>query len=92
MTGSSPLFSRDTLIRLARAGLFGVVAVYGPAIWLVMSLLVIPALVERPPNLTVRWWVQLLGHFPFVGIPFVAGSVGWALPRAGGSGVAGRGA
>lgn len=56
----------------SRYGVLGVAAVYGPAIWLVMSLLVIPLLVQRPPTISVRWWVQFVGHFPFVGIPIVA--------------------
>jgi len=53
-------------------GVFKVAAVYGPAIWLVMSLAVIPLLLHRPPALTLRWLVQLVGHFPFVGLPIVA--------------------
>lgn len=53
-------------------GVFKVAAVYGPAIWLVMSLAVIPLLLHRPPAFTIRWLVQLLGHFPFVGLPIVA--------------------
>jgi hypothetical protein len=57
---------------LSRFGALKVAAVYGPAIWLVMSMLVIPVLVQRPPSISIRWWVQLLGHFPFVGIPIVA--------------------
>jgi hypothetical protein len=52
-------------------GKIKVAAVYGPAIWLVMSMVVIPLLVRRPPTIGVRWWVQLIGHFPFVGIPIV---------------------
>jgi len=48
-----------------------VALVYGPFIWLVMSLVVIPLLLHRPPAISIRWWVQLLGHFPFVGIPIV---------------------
>lgn len=61
---------RDVLS--SRYGVLGVAAVYGPAIWLVMSLLVIPLLMQRPPTISIRWWVQLVGHFPFVGIPIVA--------------------
>jgi len=45
--------------------------VYGPFIWLVMSLGVIPLLVHRPPAITPRWWVQLVGHVFFVGLPIV---------------------
>jgi hypothetical protein len=55
----------------SRSGALKVAAVYGPAIWLVMSLLIIPLLLQRPPAISIRWWVQLLGHFPFVGIPIV---------------------
>lgn len=54
------------------AGTVKVAAVYGPAIWLVMSLAVIPLLTGRPPAITIRWWIQLIGHFPFVGLPIVA--------------------
>ena len=57
-------------------GVLKVAAVYGPLIWLVMSLLVVPTLLHRPPSLTVRWLVQLVGHFPFVGVPIVAGISG----------------
>jgi hypothetical protein len=46
--------------------------VYGPFVWLVMSLLVIPILAHRTPAFSVRWWVQLIGHIPFVGVPIVA--------------------
>jgi hypothetical protein len=53
-------------------GVIGVAAVYGPMIWLVMSWVVIPQLTGRPPTITVRWWVQLLGHIPFVALPIVA--------------------
>lgn len=49
-----------------------VAAVYGPCIWLFMSLVVIPLLVRRPPVLGLRWVVQLVGHFPCVGLPIVA--------------------
>jgi len=45
--------------------------VYGPFIWLVMSLGVIPLLVHRPPAITPRWWVQFVGHIFFVGLPIV---------------------
>jgi hypothetical protein len=59
----------------SRYGVIKVAAVYGPFVWLVMSLAVIPLLTERPPTISYRWWVQLIGHFPFVGIPIVASSV-----------------
>ena len=56
----------------SRYGVVKVAAVYGPCIWMVMSLTVIPLLVHRPPAITFRWWIQLAGHFPFVGLPIVA--------------------
>ena len=55
-------------------GVVKVAAVYGPCIWLVMSLVVIPTLTHRPPTITYRWWIQLIGHFPFVGLPIVFAS------------------
>jgi hypothetical protein len=63
--------------RLRRAlaspgGVLAVAALYGPAIWLEMSLGVISLLSGRPPALTFRWWVQLAGHIPFVAVPIVA--------------------
>jgi hypothetical protein len=56
----------------SRYGVIKVAAMYGPFIWLVMSLVVIPLLVHRPPVISSRWWIQFVGHFPFVGIPIVA--------------------
>jgi len=53
-------------------GVVKVASVYGPFIWLVMSLAVIPLLLHRPPAINPRWWVQLIGHIPFVGVPIVA--------------------
>jgi hypothetical protein len=65
-------WDRVRRVLASRYGVLKVAAVYGPCIWLVMSLVVIPALVHRPPTLNAPWWVQLVGHFPFVGIPIVA--------------------
>ena len=56
----------------SRNGVPKVAALYGPFIWLVMSLIVIPVLLHRPPAINFRWWVQLTGHIPFVGLPIVA--------------------
>ena len=56
----------------SRFGILPIAAVYGPFVWLVMSCGVIPLLTHRPPKIGLRWWVQLIGHFPFVGIPIVA--------------------
>jgi beta-ketoacyl synthase-like protein len=55
-----------------------VASVYGPFIWLVMSLVVIPLLVHHlsPTAFKPRWWVQLIGHIFFVGLPIVS-MVGW---------------
>lgn len=63
--------------RLRRAiatsgGGLAVAAVYGPVVWLVMSLAVIPLLTGRPPTPTQGWWVQLVAHVPFVALPIVA--------------------
>jgi hypothetical protein len=63
--------------RLRRAlaspgGVIVVAALYGPAIWLVMSLAVIAPLTGRSPAFGFRWWVQLAGHIPFVAVPIVA--------------------
>lgn len=55
--------------------------VYGPFIWLVMSLGVVPLLVHRPPSITPRWWVQLVGHIFFVGLPVVVTASHWRRPR-----------
>lgn len=54
-------------------GWLAVAAVYGPSIWMVMSFIVIPSLTGRPPTVTYRWWVQFLGHIPFVAVPIVTG-------------------
>jgi hypothetical protein len=63
--------ARIRSVLASRYGALKVASVYGPAIWLVMSLLIIPLLLHRPPTISIRWWVQLLGHFPFVGMPIV---------------------
>jgi hypothetical protein len=52
-------------------GAFAVAAAYGPAIWLVMSLVVIPLATGRPPRFGFRWWVQVGAHVPFVSLPLV---------------------
>ncbi len=67
----------------SRYGVAKVASLYGPFIWMVMSLAVIPLLVHRSPTIGTRWWVQLIGHIPFVGIPIVASS-GRGFPRAAG--------
>lgn len=54
-----------------RTGVLAVAAVYGPLIWVVMSVLVIPFLTGRPVSIGPRWWIQLAGHVVFVGLPIV---------------------
>jgi uncharacterized membrane protein YagU involved in acid resistance len=49
-----------------------VAAVYGPIIWMVMSLAIIPLFTHRPPAINGRWWVQFFGHIPAVALPIVA--------------------
>ncbi len=61
-------------------GMVRIASLYGPFIWLVMSLAVIPLLLHRAPTINIRWWVQLIGHIPFVGIPIVA-SIGGGILR-----------
>jgi magnesium-transporting ATPase (P-type) len=53
------------------SGALAVAAVYGPVIWLVMSLAVIPLATGKPPVLAFRWWVQVFAHIPFVTLPLV---------------------
>jgi NAD-dependent oxidoreductase involved in siderophore biosynthesis len=53
------------------SGAVAVAAAYGPIIWLVMSLVVIPAATHRMPAFGFRWWVQVFAHVPFVTIPLV---------------------
>jgi hypothetical protein len=69
------IYVSSARLRQALASSIGVMAaaaVYGPAIWLVMSLGVIALFTGRPPAFTFRWWVQLVGHIPFVALPIVA--------------------
>jgi len=60
---------RDAINSNAKALL--VAAVYGMGIWMFMSLVFIPAMVHRPPTITTKWWVQLIGHIPFVVGPMI---------------------
>ncbi len=69
------LVSRWSWVRRLLGSPYGPVkvgALYGPLVWMTMSLVVIPLLVHRPPTIGYRWWVQLIGHIPFVGIPIAA--------------------
>ena len=73
------LVSRSAWLRRVLDSPFGVLAVaavYGPMIWIVMSVMVIPLLTHRPVTITGRWWIQLAGHVVFVGLPIV-----WSIWR-----------
>lgn len=52
-------------------GALAAAAVYGPIIWLVMSIVVIPLVTGHAPRFGFRWWVQIFAHIPFVTIPLV---------------------
>jgi len=54
---------------VSRLGVLKVAALYGPLVWLAMTMVVIPIFTKRPPSFALRWWVQLLGHVPFVALP-----------------------
>jgi hypothetical protein len=60
------------------SGVVIIASIYGPAVWMVMSLVVVPLLTHRPPAITYRWWVQFIGHAPFVGLPIVASIAAYA--------------
>jgi hypothetical protein len=53
------------------SGALAVACAYGPVIWLVMSLVVIPLASGRPPAFGFRWGVQVFAHVPFVTLPLV---------------------
>ena len=57
-------------------GIFAVATVYGPIVWIVMSLVVIPSLTGRPASFAGRWWFQIFAHIPFVALPIV-----WTVSR-----------
>lgn len=64
--------SRVRALLASRYGVLKVAALFGPMVWVIMSLAVIPLLVHRPPLIGVRWWIQFVGHALFVGLPIVA--------------------
>jgi hypothetical protein len=68
--------SRVRRVLESPGGVLKAATVYGPVIWLVMSLVVIPTFTGRPPTITSRWWVNLVGHIPFVALPMI-----WMLAR-----------
>jgi hypothetical protein len=55
-------------------GALAVASVYGPIVWMTMSLVLIPLFTNRPPAINFRWWVQFVGHIPFVALPIVLSS------------------
>ena len=66
----------NSSVRLRRlvarpAGAFLAACLYGPFIWLVMSLVVIHLATGKMPAFGFRWWVQIFAHIPFVTIPLV---------------------
>jgi hypothetical protein len=50
-------------------GALKVAVFFGPLVWLVMSLAVIPLLVHRMPVINGPYLVMLAGHIIFVGLP-----------------------
>jgi hypothetical protein len=48
-----------------------VAVVYGVSIWLIMTWIVIPAFLHRPPTLSLKYWVQMAGHPLFVVGPMI---------------------
>src|SRR5581483_10522770 len=59
------LYLRSTRARHLVATTSGVALaafVFGPLVWAVMSLAVIPAFTHRLPAITIRWWIQFVGH------------------------------
>ncbi len=53
-------------------GVLKVAVIYGPMVWVMMSVVIIPLILQRPVTITSAWWIQLPGHFLFVGIPIAA--------------------
>ena len=60
---------RDALNSWPRA--IVVASIYGMSIWLIMSQLLIPAFVHRPPAMGPKYWILLIGYIPFVAMPMV---------------------
>ena len=67
------LLLNDSIPALRRIPTLAVAIVYGPLIWIAMSLGVIPLFTHRMPTITYRWFIQLVGHMFFVGLPIVWG-------------------
>ncbi|MEP6620525.1 MAG: hypothetical protein ABJE47_14460 [bacterium] len=56
----------------SRLGALKVASVLGPVIWLIMDLVVIPALVHRPPVIALPFYLMGIGHIFFVGLPITS--------------------
>ena len=62
-------------------GAIAVASIYGPIIWVVMSLVVVPLATRRAPAIGFRWWVQVVAHIPFVTLPLVFTARRWLHER-----------
>src|SRR5262249_32027070 len=73
--------SSDALQRIVSSlgGAIAVACVYGPCIWMAMSLVLIQSFTHKPPTINFRWWVQFFGHIPFVAFPIVATIGRWRI-------------
>jgi hypothetical protein len=72
-----------TFVRRMLAWRFGALDVavwFGPLVYVVMTMALIPLFTHRVPPITLNWVIVLLGHIPFVGLP-IALIVGRASPR-----------
>ena len=67
-------WSRVRELLASPCGPLKLAALYGPFIWMMMSLVIIPAFTGRPPAIPPRWWVNFFGHIPFVALPML-----WAI-------------
>lgn len=64
-------------VLLSPWGVLKVAALYGPFIWIMMSMVFIPITAQRAPAaITVRWVIQALGHVFFVATPMA-----WVVRR-----------
>ena len=63
-------WERFRQLLLSPWGVLKVAAIYGPFIWIMMSMVAIPITAQRAPAaITVRWVIQVLGHVFFVATP-----------------------
>jgi len=70
--GVALLSERVRALIATPGGIMAVAVVYGPLVWVVMSMLVVPAASGRPPKVGGRWFVQAVAHILFVALPIVA--------------------